>query len=124
MWYIEVKGVPMQTVGDPKTLLVGWSKEVTEIIQRLREEMGKIDKGIVETVGRLSFDYRRKELFAYIWPYKEGVNLGFHTGSKMTDPKKRLLGSGKHSRHFQLSKLEQVDSYVTDMAKKAWVRDV
>ena len=114
----------MQTIGDPKTLLTGWNKEVTDIIQCLRGEMAKIDKGIVETVGRLSFDYRRKDLFAYIWPYKEGVNFGFHTGSKMTDPKKRLQGSGKHSRHFQISKLEQVDSYVTDMAKKAWVRDI
>ncbi len=114
----------MQTIGDPKTLLTGWNKEVTDIIQCLRGEMAKIDKGIVETVGRLSFDYRRKDLFAYIWPYKEGVNFGFHTGSKMTDPKKRLQGSGKHSRHFQLSKLEQVDSYVADMAKKAWVRDI
>jgi hypothetical protein len=113
----------MQTIGNPQTLLVGWSKEVTDIILRLREEMGKIDKNIVETVGRLSFDYRRKELFAYIRPYKEGVNLGFHTGSKMADPKKRLLGSGKHSRHFQISKLEQIDSYVTDMAKRAWVRE-
>ncbi len=113
----------MQTIGDPKLVLVGWDKAIVEIVQRLREELAKIDANIVETVGRATIDYKRKELFAYIWPYKEAVNLGFHVGGGMADPKKRLQGDGKYNRYFRISKLEQIDSYVTDMAKKAWSKD-
>jgi len=113
----------MQTIGDPKLVLVGWDKTIVEIVQRLREELAKIDANIVETIGRATIDYKRKELFAYIWPYKEAVNLGFHIGGGMADPKKRLQGSGKYNRYFRISKLEQIDSYVTDMAKKAWSKD-
>ena len=90
----------METIGDPKKLLAGWEKVIVEIVQRLREELHKIDANIVETVGRTTFNYQRKQLFAYIWPYEEAVNLGFHSGGGMADPQKRMQGSGKYNRYL------------------------
>jgi hypothetical protein len=113
----------MQTIGDPKILLAGWEKGIVDIVQSLRKELAKIDEGIVETIVRGGSSYQRKQLFAYIRPSEGGVNLGFHSGGGLTDPKKRLVVSGKNGRYFQISKLEEIDSYVTDMAKKAWSKD-
>ena len=47
-------------------------------------------------------------LVFYLSPLKDRVNLGFHHGTSLPDPKGLLEGTGKNLRHVKLRKSENV----------------
>ena len=46
--------------------------------------------------------YSVREGICYIAPYSKHVNLGFHFGAHIKDPKKLLEGTGKNLRHVKI----------------------
>jgi hypothetical protein len=58
------------------------------------------------------FTGRPSECFIHIAVYAKWVNLGFHRGSELDDPKGVLQGTGRLIRHIRISELE-------DLAKPA-----
>ncbi len=53
-----------------------------------------------------SFTERWQDAFCHVAVYARHVNLQFNRGAELTDPEKRLKGSGKQMRHIQV-KTEQ-----------------
>jgi hypothetical protein len=49
-----------------------------------------------------SFTERWTQGFCYISVYKRHVNLGFHRGAELNDPKELLVGDGKIMRHLKI----------------------
>ena len=54
------------------------------------------------------FTGRPSECFIHIAVYAEWVNLGFHRGSELPDPKGVLRGTGKLIRHIRIAELEDL----------------
>lgn len=46
--------------------------------------------------------------FCGVFVYKEHVQLSFSRGSELADPQKLLSGSGKHRRHINFVKPDQI----------------
>lgn len=46
----------------------------------------------------------------YIHAADDHVQLGFYAGAKMKDPKRLLVGSGKHVRHVKVRTARDVDA--------------
>jgi hypothetical protein len=51
------------------------------------------------------FTGRPSECFIHIAVYAKWVNLGFHRGSELSDPKGILQGTGRLIRHIRISEL-------------------
>jgi hypothetical protein len=55
------------------------------------------------------FTGRPSECFIHIAVYAKWVNLGFHRGSELPDPKGVLQGTGRLIRHIRISELKDLD---------------
>src|SRR5882724_9656096 len=49
-----------------------------------------------------TFSGRMKEAFCCVVVYRHHVNLGFHKGAHLADPRKLLEGGGKGMRHIRI----------------------
>jgi len=56
------------------------------------------------------FTGRPSECFIHIAVYAKWVNLGFHRGSELEDPKGVLQGTGRLVRHIRIADLADLDS--------------
>ena len=54
------------------------------------------------------FTGRPSDCFIHIAVYAKWVNLGFHRGSELSDPKGVLQGTGRLIRHIRISKPEDL----------------
>ena len=64
---------------------------------------------------------RAGDAFCHIAVYSSYVNFGFNWGSKLSDPKKILIGSGKQSRHITIKdKKDFPKSYIKKLLKEAY----
>jgi hypothetical protein len=59
------------------------------------------DVSYAVTVG-FTFSGRFKEAFCYAVAYRSYVNLGFPRGTELSDPNRRLQGTGKLHRHIRI----------------------
>jgi hypothetical protein len=64
------------------------------------------------------FTGRPSECFIHIAVYAKWVNLGFHRGSELEDPKGLLQGTGRLIRHIRIAELEDLEK----PAVRAFVR--
>lgn len=90
-------------------LLKSYDRGIQELVLALRqvvlEEMAPCCEYILE-VYIVSLIYgpthRVKDAICYIGVQTDHVNLGFHRGAEMADPKRILEGDGKQMRHIKI----------------------
>jgi hypothetical protein len=74
-------------------------------------------------VAGYSFTGRPSDGFIHIPAYAQWVNLGFHRGSELDDPRGVLQGSGRWIRHIRISELADLERpYVREFVKAAIAR--
>jgi len=88
-------------------------KELALAIRRLvLEEAPNSTELIYDAYNAVATGYgftgRPSECFIHIAVYAKWVNLGFHRGSELPDPKGVLRGTGKLIRHIRISELEDL----------------
>jgi hypothetical protein len=73
------------------------------------------------TVGpSYGFTDKNRDHFVHLPAYTKYVNIGFTNGTSLTDPEKRLQGSGAKIRHIKLTKVEDLDDlYLHDLIQQA-----
>jgi hypothetical protein len=94
----------------PELFLSGYSDEIREIAERLRDVVRAAAPESVERVRTgwrlIGYDIpvgRRSRFFAFVAPEPEHVHLGWETGMWMTDPEGILRGA-----HLKLKKVRFV----------------
>ena len=56
-----------------------------------------------------TFSGRVKEVFCYVVAYSSYVNLGFARGAELSDPDRKLQGTGKLHRHLRIETPADLD---------------
>jgi hypothetical protein len=97
---------------DPKLLefLLRYDPGVRELLLGVRQSVLKEFPTVSETVNDVSyavtvgftFSGRFKEAFCYVVAYSSYVNLGFARGTELSDPERRLKGTGQLHRHLRI----------------------
>ena len=94
----------------PELFLSGYSDEIREVAERLREVVLEAVPEAIERVRTgwqlIGYDIpvgRRARYFAWVWPEHEHVHLGWQSGIWMTDPEGILRGA-----HLDLKKVRYV----------------
>jgi hypothetical protein len=94
---------------DPQLLdyLLPYPETIARMALGLRELVLKEAPGAKEVLFRgyavsiaFTFTERWTDAFCYVAAYKKHVNLGFHRGAELPDPKGVLEGTGKLMRHL------------------------
>lgn len=124
-------------VPPPKPEYLGFLKPygpaITELALAVRELVMGEAKGAVELIydaynavaTGYSFTGRPSDGCIHIAVYAKWVNLGFHRGSQLPDPERRLQGTGRWVRHIRIAKKEDLkDPAVRDFVKAAVERAV
>jgi len=91
---------------DPKV------REVCEQLRTLAKELTpEMEEFLFPGWKNISYGKSRsdKDLFFYIAPFKDSVNLGFFRGTSLQDKNNLLKGTGKHMRHIKIKSMAEVD---------------
>jgi len=94
-------------VSDPVAdFLSAYDPAVQELAEQLRTLVQRLVPDAEEKLHRpwKTVAYGRERKFCAISPHKAWVNLQFHAGSKLGDPKGLLEGTGKSMRHVKIAK--------------------
>ena len=70
-------------------------------------------------VGWRVISFGRKKKFCAIAPHSRWVNLQFHNGTALNDPKKLLEGSGKTMRHVKIEVTGDLSADLAALIKQA-----
>ncbi len=84
----------------------------TEIYQLVASIMLPCNKEWLEQGHKMVIygkDKSMKSEICYIKPLKDSVNLGFFYGTKLSDPKRLLQGTGKTLRHVKIRRESDID---------------
>ena len=106
--------------------LAPFGPEITALALAVRKLVLGEAKGAVELVydaynavaSGYTFTGRPSDACVHIAVYARWVNLGFHRGSQLQDPEKRLQGSGNWIRHIRITSKEDLK----DPAIRAFVK--
>jgi hypothetical protein len=102
----------------PEAILEDVAPHLQTIAQRLREIVARAAPEAIERVRPrwrlIGYDLRvgrRTVYFAWVWPEREHVHLGFQHGWAMRDPRTVLKGRGvtKRVRWMTFTSLDEVD---------------
>jgi hypothetical protein len=108
--------------------LAPFGPEITGIALAVRKLVLSEAKGAVELIydaynavaSGYSFTGRPSDACVHIAVYARWVNLGFHRGSQLPDPEKRLQGNGNWIRHIRIvSKDDLKDPAIRAFVKAA-----
>ena len=101
-------------IGTFDDLLQMTEETLRPIVMALREVIVAVDPNTCEVVrlGDRAATYGvgpRKMLdgYAYIFPYKRWVNLGFYQGVELADPEGLLEGTGAKMRHVKIRSVDE-----------------
>jgi hypothetical protein len=83
------------------------AREARQLVERLLPEARR-DFRAGHNSLTYSFTGRYADVFLYLAPFKNHVNLGFFHGAVLEDPHGLLVGTGKQLRHVKLSSVENV----------------
>ena len=113
----------------PELFLAGYSPEIREIAERLREV---VDEAVPEAIERVRTGWRLigydvpvgrpTRYFAFVAPEPEHVHLGFEYGVWMADPDGLLLGAHLDLRKVRFVTIRPGDAIPTD-ALAAYTRE-
>ena len=97
-------------------LLAGVEPDLAAIARRLRAMIRGVDVSTVETVrlgdNAATYGVGPKKMtdgYAYIMPMRGYINLGFHQGAVLADPKRLLEGTGEGLRHVKVRSLAEAE---------------
>lgn len=103
---------------DPKLIefLAGYEPRVVRLALTVREmvleEVPDASEVIFDAHYAVSIAYtfteRWMDGFCHVVVYRKHVNLGFHRGAELPDPKRLLEGSGKLVRHISIKDREDL----------------
>ena len=98
------------------------SVDLQQIATMLRDTILAIHPAAIQTAkpgwGAVQFGFsaRNKEIYSYLMPQKDRINLGFYFGVNLPDPDGLLEGTGKALRHVKLRNMDQAASKpITDL---------
>lgn len=89
----------------PDDLLRRYSPPVRRWAKRVRKLVRSVAPRAEERVylgWRVMMYCRGRNMFSYIGPLKNGVNLGFARATRLPDPHRLLEGTGKNMRHVKI----------------------
>jgi hypothetical protein len=105
----------------PELFLAGYSPEIREIAERLRDVVHDAVPEAIERVRTgwrlIGYDIpvgRRTRYFAFVAPEPEHVHLGFEYGAWMADPERMLLGAHLDLRKVRFVTIRPGDGIPTD----------
>jgi len=115
-----------------KGFLKPYEREVQELALKLRalvlEEMAPCYENIYDAYSAVAIGYSPSDCSGdgifHIAVYSNHVNLGFNDGAMLDDPKRILLGDGKHIRHITIKTADDIArpelrAYIRHARKKA-----
>jgi hypothetical protein len=94
--------------GEIDRFLEGYAPEVHDVAQQVRVLIASITPDADETLKPgwkviwYGFGTKMAAQFVVLMPSRAHVGLGFAQGSELSDPKRRLEGTGKKIRHVKL----------------------
>ena len=106
---------------DIDAFLDGYSDDISKISQRLRHVIKASVSDVSETlhIGWKVISYGIDHKFCAIAPHTRWVNLQFHNGAALSDPAKRLAGTGKSMRHVKVAHPDAIDESLIALIKQA-----
>ena len=109
------------------TFLAGCPPPVRAVAERLRQLVTSTRPGAVATLRArhnyfsYSLSGRLRDEILSICPLPTYVRLDFLHGGTLSDPDRRLVGTGKRLRHIKLATLKQADDpAVARLVRAAW----
>ena len=115
----------------PEALLANFAPPIRDLAQRLREIVAATEPSVVERVRPgwrlIGYDVpvgRRARYFAWVFPERVHVHLGFVDGVLVEDPDRRLDGEGetKKARWLTWAPGEDIDADEVGAFVRAGVR--
>lgn len=107
-------------------------KETEEFLNSYPDSMSKVAKELCQRVTDCAPDanekvqpgwkvvtYRYEKDFCAVAPHKNCVNLQFHAGAHLTDPKRLLEGTGKSMRHAKIRSSDDINDDVNNLIQAA-----
>lgn len=107
-------------------LLAGHSPTIQQLARAARDLVLQVKPDAVQQVetswgGYLLF--KQSTTVCWLSVHKKHVSLGFSQGAELPDPSGLLEGSGRHSRHVKLKKLDDLQPpALKALLQKAWQR--
>jgi len=86
--------------------------EFAPVVALLRQVMGEVAPGAVETISYGMPVWKGNRIFAFISPTKKDVTLGFSRGTRFEDRYGLLGGRGRVSRHLKFRTVEAIKKTV------------
>ncbi len=104
---------------DIETFIDGF--ETAALAHDVRAFVKKHEPDAVETLhaGWKVISYGHGKKFCAIAPHKQWVNLQFHSGGRLDDPKGLLQGTGKSMRHVKIEKKKDLSADLKELLKAA-----
>lgn len=98
----------------------GYSNKHSEIENRLRKIILSVSDDISETIKWGWPTFVCNGNLCNIVQYKNHPNLHFFNGTRIDDPERRLVGTGKGMRHLSFKTVGDIDeSYIKKLVKSA-----
>jgi hypothetical protein len=88
---------------------------------KVREIVLKSDLSLKEYIkwGNLTFVHKGNIAFIYSYDTVDYITLGFFKGTELSDPQRRLEGTGKSMRHMKIGNENDIDEKQITM----WVNE-
>lgn len=94
---------------DVKAWFDALTPEQRAVLEPLRATILRTDSTLVEAIKWRQPCYSKNGVVCYLQKARAHVALGFGQGARLTDPKGRLVGTGKQMRHIKFDFGESVD---------------
>jgi len=83
---------------------------IRQIAEALRNVVLGADPDLNETIKWSNPAYTKRGNVCYLAATEKYVNLGFFDATTLTDPGRKLEGTGKRMRHLKVRALEDIDA--------------
>jgi len=121
----RVTGTVTGEAGTVEKYIESHPTQIREIIKKLRLVAKANMPSAHEFMYHNAINYKLPESpgtwICYIAAQRNYVNMGFFFGTKLSDPKKLLEGTGKRMRHVKVRTVEEAGTNeLADLIRQAW----
>ena len=98
-----------------------WEQDpsLRQIAEALRDIVLSTEPDLKESIKWSQPVYAKRGNVFYLAATQEYVSLGFFKGARLTDPERKIEGTGKSMRHVKVRSLEDIDTGQI----RSWVRE-
>ena len=99
--------------------MAGLEPDQRPVAEAIRKLVLEADPDLSEAIKWGNPTYEKQGRVCYLAATKGYVSLGFFNGASLTDPRRRIEGTGKKMRHIKVRAMSDIDQ----QQFAAWIRE-